>query len=626
MLITGTGSDLVLYGREEKAIKCHQFMITARCPQMLREVIQEEIGSRDRGRLKRQVVPLIDFSHQVVKSFVWYLYTGIVDNSGEQNIVSELKELGRMYGLDIRHNKSERSKIQLDNRNPSESTLTLQSNPDLNLKIASGITGKCDKETREENEWKSSKSESSFSQKLSPVSPAINFATSNPNTVFNPGNDLVSKEKIDSDELDLEDQMSTHSSVDLFEDLEREINAREALKQNSASKSDHVCSELQLEESVIELDQTNTEEEDYMNELASPVVSRGSQSQSQSRISVGEKRSRSVSLSPLVHECSGLYDATQVANLLQKCQDGRCEIEELCGRSNKKQRLSSPNTKTATHVDFKCVDNETDFDMNLELKEYPDCVALRECTTEKCDSVDHDFEILFESEPPLKETIAQTHNLPVLSITPKKKKSSVRLSRSSSTPNISATPKLSTKFSYNNFDEDDSIFANIPDDVFAYASNNRITQAKDNRKSQCDSSTTPIIPPDISSRSRGSRRLSPRRLLSPSSSLSPDHEDPVTAPAAAKKKRGKKTDASATQKSKTKTSQSQAKLKLPKKLKPTTVPADTFRDSPVPVPSKSTKSGFGNLTGNKAKDSAVNKASPSLNYSLIDTPILKVLN
>lgn len=86
--------DMTLYGREEKPIKCHSFMLLARCPRLLSDVVEEE-----HRKGIRRVITLTNYSHKTVKAFLWYVYTGEIDNTYDGDLLDELKDLTSTYGM-----------------------------------------------------------------------------------------------------------------------------------------------------------------------------------------------------------------------------------------------------------------------------------------------------------------------------------------------------------------------------------------------------------------------------------------------------------------------------------------------------------------------------------------------
>lgn len=106
--------DMVLYGREEKPIKCHSFMLHARCPLILNHAVEEAVGSR-----QRKVIPLTCYSHSAVKAFIYYVYTGVAKES--EDVLDEVKRLGDAFGLDITEND-----FPLQDQRPACSSVQVQ--------------------------------------------------------------------------------------------------------------------------------------------------------------------------------------------------------------------------------------------------------------------------------------------------------------------------------------------------------------------------------------------------------------------------------------------------------------------------------------------------------------------
>lgn len=102
MFVNKDNPDLTAYGREERPIKCHKFIIKARCPKLYSEIVTE---TNSKG-VKREVISLTCFSHLAVKAFIKFLYCGRLKADLPEKVIEEIEEVGKIYGLVVIDNKN----------------------------------------------------------------------------------------------------------------------------------------------------------------------------------------------------------------------------------------------------------------------------------------------------------------------------------------------------------------------------------------------------------------------------------------------------------------------------------------------------------------------------------------
>jgi hypothetical protein len=98
VLVKKQDTDLTIYGRDEKPIKCHQLIVKARCPKLMKETVIETSST---GR-KRPIIPLTCYSHLAVKSFVKFMYCGQLSSRLPPHDKQDVEEMSLKYGLELK--------------------------------------------------------------------------------------------------------------------------------------------------------------------------------------------------------------------------------------------------------------------------------------------------------------------------------------------------------------------------------------------------------------------------------------------------------------------------------------------------------------------------------------------
>lgn len=409
---------------------------------------------------------------------------------------------------------------------------------------------------------------------------------------------------------DHEDEEAVYSDVDLFEDIENEMKkasesqSRQSVP-NCTSGTDttipvksHYASppgpeHIDLPKPV----EGSSSEEDFWKELRSPSLDNG-----QRKSAYDKKRLRSDS--PLIDDSNQLYTGTQAAAMLELHYAGGSDAQLYTTKAIKKQKLDCSDLKQTNDFNGDCemeVDN-----LNVE----------GDSVNKWCDDDDAFFNISYN---------VNSHHQSGL-VTPKS--NLVKSRRSVSTPNLSIVEsdlKHNDSPFYNNQQNpdnevdpfwdacDDSVFANIPDEVLMKVKTPRI--GKNHCLRNTTAAATCASQKSLTPISHTRRRLSPRNL-----SKFEDEESLSTTTTTRKgNKNGRVNNGKA---------KPPPKIKLPRKLQSTKNASQfecnslandssqsqqdiTKSQPPPPHPlAESTKSS--------------NSKSPMLNYSLIDTPILKV--
>jgi hypothetical protein len=97
-LVKKQDTDLTIYGSDEKPIKCHQLIVKARCPRLMKETVIETSST---GR-KRPIIPLTCYSHLAVKSFVKFMYCGQLSSRLPPHDKQDVEEMSLKYGLELK--------------------------------------------------------------------------------------------------------------------------------------------------------------------------------------------------------------------------------------------------------------------------------------------------------------------------------------------------------------------------------------------------------------------------------------------------------------------------------------------------------------------------------------------
>lgn len=401
---------------------------------------------------------------------------------------------------------------------------------------------------------------------------------------------------------DNEDEAAAYSDVDLFEDIENEMNKALLSRQsvpNCTSRSSTLpvkshCASPEAEPKPVE---GSSSEEDFWKELRSP---------SSSLASLDKVKKRSRCDSPLVDNSDQLYTGTQAAEILETHYAGG-DVQYV-KKAIKKQKLDCSDFIQTHDLNNDC---EMDVD-NLN--------AEGDSVNKWCDDGDDAlFNISYNVNPHHQSGF----------VTPKS--NLVKSRRSVSTPNLSIIdpdPDLKSNDSpfYNNQQNlgneidpfwdacDDSVFANIPDEMLMKAK----TPKNGNGTNHCLRKTTAA--PSCASQksltpiSHTRRRLSPKNLSR--------YEDEESLSTTTTTKKGNKTGRGNGR------AKAPPKIKLPRKLQ-STKNVSQFESDPL-ANDDSSQSQQDTIKSQPppphplAESTNSNSKSPMLNYSLIDTPILKV--
>lgn len=120
MFVSMEAADVTVYGREEKPIKCHKFILLARSRKLYSEIVQET----NRKGITRNVIALTSFSHLAVKAFVKFLYCGKLKELKGQDLEDAL-ELGSIYGLAISQQQSANVSPIISHKPPNSSASSI---------------------------------------------------------------------------------------------------------------------------------------------------------------------------------------------------------------------------------------------------------------------------------------------------------------------------------------------------------------------------------------------------------------------------------------------------------------------------------------------------------------------
>lgn len=96
MLENKIDTDLIIYGHGEKQIHCHNLFIKARCPELLDQQIDKVFPEDPKTK---KCIPLTEFSHSAVEMFVMYLYCGEILPSFSNETITEMKRICHKYGV-----------------------------------------------------------------------------------------------------------------------------------------------------------------------------------------------------------------------------------------------------------------------------------------------------------------------------------------------------------------------------------------------------------------------------------------------------------------------------------------------------------------------------------------------
>ncbi|CAL8126574.1 unnamed protein product [Orchesella dallaii] len=553
MLLNQMECDIIIYGREEKPIKCHRFMLSARCPNILNEVIVEESSLK----ATRCVIPLISYSHKAVQAFLWYIYTGLVES--DEELLIEFNLLASTYNVEI--TKSNKTII-------TKPAITLCS---VEIQTESVLTE--DIFTMTENFTSPEKSPAKNTSYNS-TSNDLNTTCEDLFKTYDYGVASISlssptvAERSNSANSDLANADDDNKSVDLFEDVDyngeggflEEPQPLFDISLERRKSASSFCKEK------LRQTQTVADDDDYLQELATPVSSFVSDS-------IVKKRSRS--MSPLLDHSGDLYTATQVAEILKLRLD--CgDVPEYTNKAIKKQKLDFSGELDARY------DNS---DIELEQHRFKEQELVGNDSYNGV--IADNYEVLNN------DSVVNTCKNNIYIDTPNiANKNGKRIRRSISTPNVSIKTSNGFPNFYNhqercNLDEydplvdacDDSVFANIPDDAFSpkrsQFSPRKISSILNHESSELSQTT-----------SRSMKSFSQRKPISEADTSSSDNSQG--------KKEGRL--------------KRKGKPTMPKiKLRSGKAQSKANVSQPVPV------------------DQSVvnNDKSPMLNYSLIDTPILK---
>lgn len=598
MLLDKVGCDMKLYCREEKSIQCHSFMLWTRCPKMLTEYnLMKEVHKGETWPL----VTLTDYSHKTVTEFLWYVYTGQCLNQNDEKLMTELKELTESYDMPLILDKSNELQISAtEKQKQAPSTRSLGVQTEMETRDVTTMTDSACQSSAETGFGsleQSKESQELFTTFCEDKGTDTSSSAPEPTVIVKEQAHLSNNSVLDENFfMSDDDNDDNHSGGDLFEDLENDLN--ESLDQPQELKpenkaDDITAAEVSSDSRQQTVIQVTLSEEEYRKELESPATQRRKNSE--------RKRSRS----PLLDETGDFYSATQVAYMLEKNADKSNTSMATMIQATKKQKLDNDNgkVKSVGSEGSKCELNISDINDPLG----SDCDFGMECDDDEQLFLNIDNNGLLETP---KSRLSQ--NRSKLRKSRRRSTSTPNLFSTSSPTNFETSPFPNQQISQNSDTEldpfaNDSVFANIPEEFLAKGITPEVTSRNIQKNFGASKCTTQTSLTPLSS----SRRRLPPVDLSP-------QEDSLTSKPKKGAKKGGRSNAKA------------PKIKLPSRLPP--IEDHTCQDSTDTQKSRGRKNKNTSLSQSQqpppSNESTTefggNNKSPMLNYSLIDTPVLKV--
>lgn len=94
MLTDQVETDAILTGKDKIEVKCHTFMLHARCPRILADAVYSIEDSFTVPKIM-----LNNCSHATVEAFVKFIYTGDIPEA--ETTLSEFNFLAKQYDIDL---------------------------------------------------------------------------------------------------------------------------------------------------------------------------------------------------------------------------------------------------------------------------------------------------------------------------------------------------------------------------------------------------------------------------------------------------------------------------------------------------------------------------------------------